>query len=88
MAFAKLREATITVEALVLIAFFHKGGYICPFLGILLVEFQKLVVFLTGPGLHFALVDVLVLLFDFHIDVFSLLGQQANHKLFLHSSIK
>ena len=87
MAFAELREPTIAVKTLVLVAVLHEAGDFCPLLGIGLVELQELVVLLAGPGFDLTLLDVLVFLADFHVDVLALFGQQAYHELPLHSSI-
>ena len=44
-------------------------------------------ILLGVPGLNLPLGDVLVFLFDFHVDGLSFLREEADHKLFLHSSI-
>lgn len=87
MAFPKLGKASISVEALVFVPVLHEGSYFCPPLGVLLVEVKQLAILLGVPGLNLPLGDVLVFLFDLHVDGLSFLREQADHKLFLHSSI-
>lgn len=88
MAFAQLGEPAVAMETLVLISVLHEGGNVAPSLGVLLVEFEQLVVFLCAPGFDFPFGDVLVFLLNFHADLLAFFGEKTDHILTLHSSIK
>ena len=87
VSFAKLTQTSIPVQTLVLISISHERGNFRPFLGILLVKFEELIIFLGGPCLHFPFRDVLIFLPYFHVHLFAFLGVEADDELLLHSSI-
>lgn len=78
---AKLGDSAVAVQALVFVTIVHEGSDECPFLGVLVIELDQVLVFFGSPSFDFTFFGVQVLLFDLEIDFDSIKALNGFAKL-------
>ena len=80
----QLGEPSVSVETLVLVSVCHQSGDESPFFWVLVVEFNKFLVFFGSPGLHFPLLQVCIFLFYFKFENTSIVIWRSHYRFFHH----